>query len=129
MALTFAILQGEKSLSGYLCYEDECPEHGYKHENTGDSSLLSFRSIKPNIEAFLHGLETTFMYGRLAECKIDRRQENEILISLHHDLGLNWSKIVSLFLLEIRRATFGQEPKFELTKSSIVAFVKLETEM
>jgi hypothetical protein len=85
--------------------------------------IIAFRAIKPNIEAFIHGVETTFKYGRLAECKIHQRSQNEIVVSLHHDLGLRWSKIMTLFLSEITKATFGQTPKFECAKSSVIAII------
>lgn len=88
--------------------------------------IVAFRSIEPRIEDFVHGIETTFRYGRLAECEIKWRGDDQITISLHHDLGPKWSRTLARFLSGIARATFNTVPKIETTKTSVVATLRLD---
>ncbi len=91
--------------------------------------IVAYRSIEPRVEDFVRGIETTFRYGRLAECEIKRRGDSRITISLHHDLGPKWSQTLGRFLSGIARATFNTVPEIDTTKTSVVATLSTPARM
>ena len=81
--------------------------------------VILFWFGKVTVETFLAYVSAFSRYGGLAEIEV-KSEGPEYTITGHHDLGERWSNVLRHFLGEAMRDTLGIEPRFHISKTSLV---------
>jgi hypothetical protein len=80
--------------------------------------MLWFKKV--SLETFFEGLSLFCRYSGMASFDMDKLDDKEYVVTLHHTLGRKWSLFIQSILKEGIKKTLDIFPKFEITESSIV---------
>jgi hypothetical protein len=81
---------------------------------------MMFVYKKISLSTFFDALALSCRYGGTAKYEMEKTEERTFIITMHHNLGIKWSKFLQCSLDEGLKKTFKLNPEFNITETSVV---------
>ena len=82
--------------------------------------FIMFWYKKISLSTFFDAMTLFCRYSGIAKYEMVKTEERAFIVTMHHNLGIKWSKSLQCLLDEGLKKTFKINAKFDITESSVV---------
>ena len=82
--------------------------------------FIMFWYKKISLSTFFDAMALSCRYGGMAKYEMEKTEERTFIVTMHHNLGIKWSKFLQCLLDEGLKKTFKVNPEFHITESSVI---------
>ncbi len=100
--------------------DEKIIEIGQRLASRHVQEFIMFWYKKISLSTFFDALALSCRYGGTAKYEMEKTEERTYIVTMHHNLGIKWSKFLQCSLDEGLKNTFKVNPEFHITESSVV---------